>query len=115
MGLCNIETWRFKRRLGCAIKLLALASLYCLIVILTCLLHALLENIAMYGRHGRSLRHWIGEIHSLASIESGWLLEEESSLRMRYMISMAMAVRSKALDTLRGVVVAWEAVAVVGK
>jgi hypothetical protein len=34
---------------------------------------------------------------------------------MRHMISMAMALRSKALDTLRGVVIAWKAVAVVGK
>jgi hypothetical protein len=57
----------------------------------------------------------VGEIHRLASIECGWLLEEESSLRMRHMISMAMALRSKALDTLRGVVIAWKAVAVVGK
>jgi hypothetical protein len=92
-----------------------MATLYCLIVILARLLHTLLENITMYGRHGRSLRHWVGEIHRLASIECGWLLEEESSLRMRHMISMAMALRSKTLDTLRGVVIAWKAVAVVGK
>jgi hypothetical protein len=34
---------------------------------------------------------------------------------MRYMISMAMALRSKTLDTLRGFVIARKAVAVVGE